>query len=47
MKKVENNQGLDEQETRHLDITLRPETFSQYVGQETIKNNLHILLTAS
>lgn len=35
------------EETRHLDSTLRPEKFSDYVGQETIKKNLHILLTAA
>ena len=35
------------EETRHLDSTLRPETFSGYIGQETIKKNLHILLTAA
>lgn len=40
-------QILDEQETRHLDITLRPEKFSDYIGQDVIKKNLHILLTAS
>lgn len=34
-------------ETRHLDSTLRPEQFSDYIGQETIKKNLHILLTAA
>ena len=47
MKPNKNNQELDVEETRHLDITLRPEKFSDYIGQETIKNNLHILLTAS
>jgi Holliday junction DNA helicase RuvB len=36
-----------DQETRHLDVTLRPHSFDQYVGQETIKKNLHILLTAA
>lgn len=35
------------EETRHLDSTLRPDTFSDYIGQETIKKNLHILLTAA
>lgn len=38
---------IDETETRHLDVTLRPERFDDYIGQETIKNNLHILLTAA
>src|SRR5689334_17212808 len=34
-------------DTRHLDITLRPTSFDEYVGQEMIKNNLHILLSAA
>lgn len=41
------NSLINENETRHLDATLRPDQFDDYVGQETIKNNLHILLTAS
>jgi Holliday junction DNA helicase RuvB len=39
--------SIEVEETRHLDSTLRPETFSDYIGQETIKKNLHILLTAA
>jgi Holliday junction DNA helicase RuvB len=35
------------EQTRHLDSTLRPVHFSEYVGQEVIKKNLHILLTAA
>lgn len=38
---------IDTEEVRHLDSTLRPLAFSDYVGQETIKKNLHILLTAA
>ncbi len=38
---------VESEETRHLDSTLRPDTFSDYIGQETIKKNLHILLTAA
>lgn len=38
---------IEIEETRHLDSTLRPEKFSDYIGQETIKKNLHILLTAA
>lgn len=38
---------IELEETRHLDSALRPDTFSDYVGQETIKKNLHILLTAA
>ncbi|MEN9604790.1 MAG: hypothetical protein RJB39_475 [Candidatus Parcubacteria bacterium] len=30
-----------------LDQTLRPNAFSEYIGQENIKQNLHILLTAA
>jgi Holliday junction DNA helicase RuvB len=40
-------QPIELEETRHLDSTLRPEHFSDYVGQEVIKKNLHILLTAA
>jgi Holliday junction DNA helicase RuvB len=38
---------IEVEETRHLDSTLRPEKFSDYIGQEVIKKNLHILLTAA
>lgn len=38
---------IELEETRHLDSTLRPERFEDYIGQETIKKNLHILLTAA
>lgn len=41
------NQPIELEETRHLDSTLRPEKFEDYVGQEVIKKNLHILLTAA
>lgn len=39
--------SIELEETRHLDSTLRPEKFSDYIGQEVIKKNLHILLTAA
>ncbi len=42
-----NNPTIELDETRHLDSTLRPDKFSDYVGQEVIKKNLHILLTAA
>lgn len=35
------------QNTRSLDQALRPNTWSEYVGQENIKENLRILLTAA
>ena len=44
-KPKENNK--DEIDVRYLDSTLRPSTFSDYIGQETIKKNLHILLSAA
>jgi Holliday junction DNA helicase RuvB len=34
-------------EDRNLDRTLRPSSWDEYVGQERIKTNLHILLTAA
>ncbi len=36
-----------QEESKHLDSALRPDTFSDYVGQEVIKKNLKILLTAA
>jgi Holliday junction DNA helicase RuvB len=39
--------AIEPEETRHLDSTLRPEKFSDYIGQDVIKKNLHILLTAA
>lgn len=36
-----------QKETRFLDMTLRPERFDDYVGQENIKQNLKILLNAA
>jgi holliday junction DNA helicase RuvB len=37
----------NQEETRHLDSTLRPDTFDEYIGQDIIKKNLSILLTAA
>ncbi len=34
-------------ESKFLDQHLRPETWAEYVGQESIKQNIHILLTAA
>jgi len=41
----ENNKKTTE--NLFLDNALRPSTWSEYIGQENIKNNLHILLTAA
>ncbi len=34
-------------EDKSLDLTLRPNTFSEYIGQESIKDNLKILIEAA
>jgi Holliday junction DNA helicase RuvB len=36
-----------QEEGTFLDSTLRPNRFEDYIGQKTIKDNLHILLTAA
>ncbi len=46
MKNTEDQEPLQEEE-RRLDQALRPLSFDEYVGQEMIKNNLHILLSAA
>lgn len=38
---------LESQILTRLDATLRPATWDEYVGQEPIKNNLHILISAA
>ena len=37
----------DEVDAGFLDTTLRPSKWDEYIGQENIKNNLHILLSAA
>ena len=37
----------NEAETGFLDQTLRPSRWNEYIGQKSIKDNLHILLTAA
>lgn len=42
------NKGQDpSKETGYLDNTLRPSRWDDYIGQKSIKDNLHILLTAA
>lgn len=41
---VLSREGAD---TKHLDQTLRPSSWTEYIGQKNIKDNLHILLTAA
>lgn len=43
-KKTKENENSNE---RVLDQALRPSTWDEYVGQETIKKNLHVLLSAA
>ncbi len=38
---------IQENETGYLDQTLRPSRWADYIGQQSIKDNLHILLTAA
>jgi Holliday junction DNA helicase RuvB len=40
-------QGTPQKDEQVLDTTLRPAKWNEYIGQETIKNNLHILLRAA
>lgn len=39
-----NNETPEEQE---LEVTLRPQDFANYIGQERIKQNLQLAITAS
>jgi Holliday junction DNA helicase RuvB len=43
----ENSIGEKVEETGYLDQTLRPSRWTDYIGQQSIKDNLHILLTAA
>ena len=38
---------LNNPEASHLDQTLRPNRWNDYIGQKNIKDNLHILLSAA
>jgi Holliday junction DNA helicase RuvB len=37
----------EEKDVRHLDQTLRPSKWEDYIGQKSVKDNLHILLKAA
>lgn len=39
--------SLKNNEDRNLDVTLRPQTWSEYIGQNQIKKNLEILIEAA
>jgi holliday junction DNA helicase RuvB len=44
---IQKNDVEQEKETGYLDQTLRPSRWADYIGQQSIKDNLHILLTAA
>jgi Holliday junction DNA helicase RuvB len=44
---IPKNNTEQEKETGYLDQTLRPSRWADYIGQQSIKDNLHILLTAA
>ncbi len=46
-KKIEATGSTVPKEEIILDQQLRPDTWDEYVGQESIKNNLHVLLSAA
>lgn len=41
------NGGQPQEGAAYLDQTLRPASWDEYVGQEAVKNNLHILISAA
>lgn len=43
----EKGDELEQKDNINLDQTLRPSRFNDYIGQQNIKDNLHILLTAA
>ncbi len=47
MSRTPNDPKNTENETGFLDQTLRPSAWADYIGQQNIKDNLHILLTAA
>ncbi|MHB1316711.1 MAG: Holliday junction branch migration DNA helicase RuvB, partial [Minisyncoccota bacterium] len=47
MSSIPKNTEKQPDDSLFLDTTLRPSHWDEYIGQNTIKNNLHILLTAA
>lgn len=47
MSRKENNPESEAKESGFLDQTLRPKRWDDYIGQQNIKDNLNILLTAA
>ncbi len=46
-KNIKKKKNSDKEDTGYLDQTLRPSKWGDYIGQSSIKDNLHILLTAA
>jgi Holliday junction DNA helicase RuvB len=46
-KAAKDGAATDEKDVRHLDQTLRPSKWEDYIGQKSVKDNLHILLKAA
>ena len=46
-KSAKNTDTGEEKDVRHLDQTLRPSRWEDYIGQKSVKDNLHILLKAA
>lgn len=48
IERIVNTQSIDDDSTEDLlDISLRPKTFADYIGQERIKTNLKLAITAA
>lgn len=48
IERIVNTQSIDDDSTEELlDISLRPKTFADYIGQERIKTNLKLAITAA
>ena len=45
MSRVVSNHASDSERT--MEVTLRPQTLSEYVGQQALKHNLHIFISAA
>jgi len=48
IERIVNTQSIDDDSTEELlDLSLRPKTFADYIGQERIKTNLKLAITAA
>lgn len=46
-KKTEGGAATEQKNETFLDQTLRPASWNEYIGQDSVKNNLHILISAA